>query len=51
MKMKKLIELREEKDNDFNRDNLYKYYDVESDSQLTNKQVEEVINLLEKKEK
>lgn len=51
MKMKKLIELREEKDTDFNRANLYKYYDVESDSQLTNKQVEEVINLLEKKEK
>ena len=51
MKMKKLIELREEKDKEFNRDNLYNYYGVESDSQLTNKQVEEVINLLEKKEK
>lgn len=51
MKMKKLIELREEKDKDFNRANLYNYYGVESDSQLTNKQVEEVINLLEKKEK
>ena len=51
MKMKKLIDLREEKDKDFNRDNLYKYYGVESDSQLTNKQVEEIISLLEKKEK
>lgn len=51
MKMKKLIEVREEKDKDFNRDNLYKYYGVDSDSQLTNKQVEEVVNLLEKKEK
>ncbi len=51
MRMKKLIDLKEAKDKDFNRDNLYKYYGVESDSQLTNKQVEEVINLLEKKEK
>ena len=51
MKMKKLIDLKEEKDNNFNRENLYKYYGVDSDSQLTNKQVEEVINLLEAKEK
>lgn len=50
LKMKKLIELKEEKDNNFQRENLYKYFGVEADSQLTNKQVLEVISMLGKKE-
>jgi hypothetical protein len=49
LKLRKLIELREEKDNDFSRETLYKYYNVESDSQLTIKQVDEIIKLMEKK--
>ena len=51
MKLKKLIELREEKDEKFNRDNFYKYFNVECDAQLTIKQVEEAIKLLGKEEK
>ena len=51
LKMKKLIELKEEKDPKFQRENLYKYYGVDTDAQLTNKQVLEAISLLEKKEK
>lgn len=51
LKMKKLIELKEEKDEKFDRNNLYKYYGVEADAQLTNKQVIEIINMLGKKEK
>lgn len=50
LKMKKLIELKEEKDTKFQRENLYKYFGVEADSQLTNKQVLEVISMLGKKE-
>lgn len=50
MKMKQLIESKESKDDSFNRENLYKYYGVESDLQLTCKQVIEVINMLNKKE-
>ena len=51
MKLKKLIELREEKDEKFNRDNFYKYFNVECDAQLTIKQIEEAIKLLGKEEK
>lgn len=49
-KLKKLITAKEEKE-DWNRETLYKYYNVESDSQLTIKQVDEIIKLMEKKEK
>ena len=48
-KLKKLIELREEKDGKFNRENLYKHYGVKSDAQLNDKQTKEVIELLGKK--
>lgn len=48
-KLKKLITAKEEKE-DWNREQLYKYYNVESDSQLTIKQVDEIIKLMEKKE-
>ena len=48
-KLKKLIELREEKDEKFNRENLYKHYGVKSDAQLNDKQTKEVIELLGKK--
>lgn len=49
MRLRELIELCEEKYEDFNREDLYKYYKVEADSQLNYKQIEEVIDLLEKK--
>lgn len=49
MKMKKLIEAKEKADENFNRENIYKYFGVESDSQLSSKQVDEVIKLLSKK--
>lgn len=48
-KLHKLILVKEEKE-DWNREQLYKYYNVESDGQLTIKQVDEIIKLLEKKE-
>lgn len=48
-KLKKLIELREEKDENFDRENLYKHYGVKSDAQLNDKQTKEVIELLGKK--
>ena len=48
-KLKKIIEQKEEIDETFNRENLYKYYNVDSDSQLTIKQIDEIINLMEKK--
>jgi len=50
MKMKQLIESKESKDDNFNRENLYKHYGVDSDLQLTCKQVIEIINVLSKKE-
>lgn len=49
LEFKKLIEQAEEKDDKFDRNKLYKYYDVEIDSQMTYKQIEEAINMLKKK--
>ena len=47
--MKKLIVANEEKDETFDREKFYKYFDVDSDDRLTYKQVEEAIDLLEKR--
>jgi len=47
--MKKLIVANEEKDETFDREKFYKYFDVDSDDKLTYKQVEEAIGLLEKR--
>lgn len=49
LKLKKIIERKEEIDETFNRENLYRYYNVDSDSQLTIKQIDEIIDLMEKK--
>lgn len=45
---KKLIEKKEETE-DWDRTKLYEYYKVESDSQLTLKQIDEITKLLKKK--
>lgn len=50
-KLKKYIELAETKDNKFDREKFYVFFGVESDYQLTNKQVLEATRLLEKKYK
>ena len=47
--MKKLIEKLEEKDNNFDRIQFYKYFNLECDSDMTIKQQEEAIELLKKK--
>lgn len=47
--MKKLIVANEEKDKKFDREKFYKYFEVDSDDRLTFKQVEEAIELLDKR--
>ena len=47
--MKKLIEKVEEQDNSFERENLYKNYGVESDADMTIKQMQEATEILKKK--
>ncbi|MBR5227501.1 MAG: hypothetical protein IKV94_02575 [Clostridia bacterium] len=47
--MKKMIIANEEKDDTFDREKFYKYFNVESDANLTYKQVEEAITLLDKR--
>ena len=47
--MKKLIVANEEKDDNFDREKFYKYFNAESDEQLTYKQIEEAIELLDKR--
>lgn len=47
--MKKYIEANEEKDETFDREKFYKYFNVESDENMTYKQMEEGIELLEKR--
>ena len=47
--MKKLIVANEEKDNTFDREKFYKYFDAESDEEMTYKQTEEAIELLDKR--
>ena len=46
MKLKKLIEQKEEKDDKFDREKFYEYYKASSDGQMTYKQKEEAIKLL-----
>lgn len=50
-KAKKLIEEKENTDKKFKRENLYKYFEVEDDSQLGMKELDKIIELLSKKEK
>lgn len=47
--MKKLIEKVEEQDDTFERENMYKNYNVESDADMTIKQMQEAIEILKKK--
>lgn len=47
--MKKLIEQNEEIDNKFDREKFYKYFGTDNDSNLTYKQIDEAIKLLEKR--
>jgi len=47
--MKKYIVANEEKDDTFDREKFYKYFNADSDEQLTYKQMQEAINLLEKR--
>ena len=49
LKLRKLIESNEDKDDNFNRADFYKYFKVESDSQLNSKQIPIAIELLEKR--
>ena len=49
MKLKKLIETNEDKDEKFDRAKFYEYFKVESDNQLNFKQRKEAIELLEKR--
>ena len=48
LEFKKLVEKKEETE-DWDRTKLYEYYKVESDSQLTLKQIDEITKLLKKK--
>lgn len=47
--MQKMIKANEEKDDTFDREKFYKYFGTDSDANLTYKQVEEAITLLEKR--
>lgn len=49
MTLKKLIEQNEDKDDNFNREEFYKYFKVSSDNQLNMKQRKLAIALLEKR--
>ena len=49
--VKKLIEEKEKNDSKFKRENLYKYFEVEDDSQLGYEDLDKIIELLGKKEK
>ena len=49
MKLKGLIEKNEDKDDNFNREEFYKYFKVNADSQLNSKQIKVAIDLLEKR--
>ena len=47
--VQKLIEEKEKKDTKFNRENLYKYFGVESDSQLGSEDLDKIIKMLGEK--
>ena len=49
--VKKLIEAKEKSDSKFKRENLYKYFEVEDDSQLGYEEMNKIIEMLGKKEK
>lgn len=49
LKLKGLIEKNEDKDDNFNREDFYKYFKVSSDNQLNHKQIKVAITLLEKR--
>ena len=49
MKLKKLIEANEDKDDNFAREEFYKYFGVSADNQLNYKQQDEAMELLEKR--
>lgn len=49
MKLQELIRTNEEKDDNFDREEFYKYFSVNSDSQLNSKQIIVAIDLLEKR--
>ena len=49
MKLQKLVENNEDKDDSFDREKFYKYFGVVSDSQLNHKQIKEAIDLLSKR--
>ena len=48
--VKKLIEEKENNDKKFKRENLYKYFEVEDDSQFESKDLDKIIEMLGKKE-
>ena len=48
IEIRTLIEKNEEKDDKFNREDLYKMYGVESDNQLSVRKYDEIINILKK---
>ena len=50
-KLHELIEVNEEKDDKFDREEFYKYFNVSSDNQLNSKQIPIAIELLEKRVK
>ena len=47
--MKKMLIANEEQDDKFDREKFYKYFNAESDEEMTYKQMEEAIELLEKR--
>ena len=49
IKLQKLIEQNEDKDENFDREKFYKYFGVASDNQLNKKQTKEAIELLSKR--
>ena len=49
LELQKLIKANEDKDDNFDREEFYNYFDVEKDNQLNLKQRQEAIDLLEKR--
>ena len=49
LKLRELIQKNEDKDDNFDRAEFYKYFKVDSDSQLNSKQIKVAIDLLEKR--
>lgn len=47
--LKKLIETNEDKDDNFNREDFYKYFNVKADCQLNSKQIVLAIKLLKER--